>query len=133
MKQKVLRTSPPRGWLAPLLLLLALAFSAHAQSTLRGKVTDNIGDPLPGVNILIKGTASGVTTDGSGEYTIEIPAPGSVLVFSFIGFGGVLFLIEHKAEILALTAAITFISLYFTSKKISGKCSSCSLPQRGKQ
>lgn len=54
-------------------------------------------------------------------------------VFSFIGFGGILFLIEHKAEILALTAAITFISLYFTSKKISGKCSSCSLPPRGKQ
>jgi TonB-dependent starch-binding outer membrane protein SusC len=89
MKQKLLLTSPPGGWLVPLLLMLALAFSAHAQNTLRGKVTDDVGDPLPGVNILIKGTATGVTTDGSGEYTIEIPSPGSVLVFSFIGFSTV--------------------------------------------
>jgi TonB-linked SusC/RagA family outer membrane protein len=85
MNRKLLLTSPPGGLLA-LLLLLVLAFSAQAQNTLRGKVTDNVGDPLPGVNILIKGTATGVTTDGSGDYAIEIPAPGSILVFSFIGF-----------------------------------------------
>lgn len=49
-------------------------------------------------------------------------------VFSFVGFGGVLFLIEHKAEVTALTLGVVFLSLYFTSKRIAGKCDYCSVP-----
>ena len=41
--------------------------------------------PMPGVNVLIKGSASGTTTDGSGAYTIRAD-DGDVLVFSFIGY-----------------------------------------------
>ena len=48
-------------------------------------------------------------------------------VFSFIGFGGVLFLVEHKAEVMALTGTIVLLSFYFTSKRISGNCDSCSI------
>lgn len=44
------------------------------------------GGPLPGVNVVIKGTAQGTTTDLNGKYTIQVPDPNTVLVFSFIGF-----------------------------------------------
>jgi TonB-linked SusC/RagA family outer membrane protein len=69
------------------LLLLVSTVPAFAQTTtVRGKVTDNTGEALPGVSILIKGTSSGAITDASGDYTVDAPAPSSVLVFSFIGY-----------------------------------------------
>ncbi len=51
-----------------------------------GIVTDEKGGPLPGVNVIIKGTTIGTTTDVNGKYTLEISDPNAVLVFSFIGF-----------------------------------------------
>ncbi len=51
-----------------------------------GKVTDETGAELPGVNILVKGTQKGTTTDVNGEYTIAVPNEQSVLVFSFVGY-----------------------------------------------
>ena len=57
------------------------------QQTVTGKVTDaSTGDPLPGVNIIIDGTTTGVTTDINGEYTINVPGEESVLVFSYVGY-----------------------------------------------
>ncbi len=51
-----------------------------------GRVIDEDGTALPGVNVVIKGTTSGTTTDGDGRYSIEVPDANSVLVFSFVGF-----------------------------------------------
>lgn len=51
-----------------------------------GAVTDPVGMGLPGVNILIKGTQSGTTTDENGKYALEIPDAGATLVFSFVGY-----------------------------------------------
>lgn len=69
-------------------MCLAIAWSdASAQErTVSGRVTaaeDN--SPLPGVNVVIKGTTTGTVTDGSGNYNIEAPSGGGTLVFSFIG------------------------------------------------
>ncbi|MCH7658973.1 MAG: carboxypeptidase-like regulatory domain-containing protein, partial [Bacteroidetes bacterium] len=50
-----------------------------------GKVTDEDGNPLPGVNILIKGTLTGTITNVDGNYSIEVEDIDAVLVFSFIG------------------------------------------------
>jgi len=67
-------------------LLLALVYPVAAQdSPVTGKVTDQDGAALPGVNILIKGSASGTTTDVEGKYVLQVPA-GGILVFSFIGY-----------------------------------------------
>jgi iron complex outermembrane receptor protein len=44
------------------------------------------GEKLPAVNILIEGTNIGVVSDGSGQFSIEVPAPSSVLLFSYIGY-----------------------------------------------
>ena len=51
-----------------------------------GRVTEESGQPLPGVNVLIKGTTIGTTTDADGEYALQVPDENSVLVFSFIGY-----------------------------------------------
>lgn len=55
------------------------------QVVVTGKITDATSAPLPGVNILIKGTSSGTVSDSNGDYSIEVSDPNAVLVFSFIG------------------------------------------------
>jgi hypothetical protein len=52
-------------------------------------------------------------------------------LFSFIGFGGVVFLTEHKAEVTAITAGIVMLSFYLTSRRIAGKCDSCGIQGKG--
>ncbi|OZI09755.1 hypothetical protein BWI93_02505 [Siphonobacter sp. BAB-5385] len=51
-----------------------------------GTVTDEKGEPLPGVNILVKGTQRGVATDVKGQYRLRVADENAVLVFSFVGF-----------------------------------------------
>jgi TonB-dependent starch-binding outer membrane protein SusC len=53
--------------------------------TVTGRVTEG-NEPLPGVNVLIKGTSSGTVTDVNGRYSIEAPSANSVLVYSFVGY-----------------------------------------------
>ena len=61
--------------------------SIVAERTIKGKVTDKSnGDGLPGVNVVVKGSSVGTTTDGSGNYSISVADQGSTLVFSFVGF-----------------------------------------------
>lgn len=51
-----------------------------------GRVTDETGAAFPGVNVLVKGSSSGQTTDADGKYSIEVPDANSVLIFSFVGY-----------------------------------------------
>jgi TonB-linked SusC/RagA family outer membrane protein len=60
-----------------------MQFSFAQEKTVTGVVTDATG-PLPGVNILVKGTKTGVQTDFDGKYSIKAKT-GDVLVFSFVG------------------------------------------------
>lgn len=50
-----------------------------------GKVTNELGEPMPGVNVVVKGTTTGTTTDSEGNYKLSAPEDG-VMVFSFIGY-----------------------------------------------
>ena len=54
--------------------------------TLKGKVVDEKGAPLPGVTVVLKGTTVGTATDPKGEFTLKLPEGNHVLQFSFIGF-----------------------------------------------
>lgn len=54
--------------------------------TVTGQVLDENNSPLPSVNIIIKGTTVGTTTDASGRFSITVPDEDAVLVFSFIGY-----------------------------------------------
>jgi TonB-linked SusC/RagA family outer membrane protein len=51
-----------------------------------GKVTDENGSSLPGVNILVKGTTIGTVTDETGLYNLDATDENAILIFSFIGF-----------------------------------------------
>ena len=55
------------------------------QTTVSGMVTDADGAPLPGANVLVKGTTNGTQTDFDGNYTINADS-NATLVFSYIGF-----------------------------------------------
>ena len=52
---------------------------------IRGRITDDTGVPLPGVNVVIKGTRYGTQTDLDGFYRVSVP-PGRELTFSYVGF-----------------------------------------------
>lgn len=52
---------------------------------IQGKVTSSDGSPLPGVNVVVKGTATGGITDAQGNYQVPSPEPNQYLVFSFLG------------------------------------------------
>jgi TonB-dependent starch-binding outer membrane protein SusC len=54
--------------------------------TVSGTVSDEFGNPLPGVNVLVKQTTNGTTTDADGKYSISVAAGTETLVFSFIGY-----------------------------------------------
>lgn len=73
-------------------ILLVWIISLVAQTSwaqervVTGKVTSQEdGSPLPGVNVVLKGTTNGGVTDADGNYKINVPAKGGVVVFSFIG------------------------------------------------
>lgn len=72
--------------------LLPFAFiffsiTAFAQLTnVKGKVTSKLGTPVIGANINVKGSSTGTTTDGNGNYSINISKPNSILVFSYVGY-----------------------------------------------
>ena len=68
-------------------LLLLFCHWANAQDRpVSGTVTDQTGTVFAGVNIVVKGTSTGTLTDTSGKYSINA-STGSILVFSFVGFG----------------------------------------------
>lgn len=72
-----------------LLLLILVGQTALAQQkTIRGKISGDKGDALPGATVLIKGTSVGTTTNGDGNYTLNIPDGNAngTLVVSFIGY-----------------------------------------------
>ncbi|MER2996793.1 TonB family protein [Pontibacter populi] len=52
----------------------------------QGKVTDEIGNPLPGVTVQVKGTMQGVSTDVNGNFSLQMPEGKNTLTFRYIGF-----------------------------------------------
>lgn len=76
-----------------LFILSMLNYDAHAtitefnqQTAVNGTVIDELGVPVPGVNVVAKGTQVGAVTDFDGKYSITVPPGASTLVFSAIGF-----------------------------------------------
>ncbi len=54
--------------------------------TVKGKVTGEKGEELPGVNVVVKGTGTGTVSDAQGRFSINIKENNSILTFSFIGY-----------------------------------------------
>ena len=70
------------------ILTLLLAFVVHLsfaqEKTVSGTVSDASGMPLPGVNILVKGTTNGTQSDFDGNYSITVNV-GDVLTYTYVG------------------------------------------------
>ncbi|HEU5290057.1 MAG TPA: von Willebrand factor type A domain-containing protein [Cyclobacteriaceae bacterium] len=73
-------------WILAMLVFTTLGFAAPETRTITGTVTSaEDGSALPGVNVVLKGTATGTATDSKGKYSIQVPGTGGTLVFSFVG------------------------------------------------
>jgi len=117
-----------------MLPLLLMSFWTFGQVVkVHGGVTDESGEPLPGVNVVIKGTTQGSITDINGKYQIEADGKAT-LVFSFIGYNSRDEIIGNRKEInVKLTQSNLQVDEvvvvgYGTAKKsdISGSVSSVS-------
>lgn len=141
MKKKLLLRWPdsrlfsglPR--LCLLLMLLAGWTAALAQThTISGQVIDETGQGMPGVNIIMKGTTVGTTTDADGRYSLEITGSDAVLVYSFIGYNTLEEPVGQRTVLnVSLTASVETLSEvvvvgYGTQKKsdITGSIASVS-------
>ncbi|MEZ4904661.1 MAG: carboxypeptidase-like regulatory domain-containing protein [Spirosomataceae bacterium] len=63
-----------------------IAYTGYAQRFVTGTITSKDEGVLPGVNVLLKGSRTGVATDNTGSFKISVPDDNAVLVFSFIGY-----------------------------------------------
>lgn len=88
-----------------------------------GQITDNTGQPMAGVNILVKGTTTGTTSNSEGNFAIEA-SPGDILIFSFIGYTSVEISLADQTVInlsmhedIANLAAVTINAGYYSTTK----------------
>ena len=70
-------------WIFTLLVALTMQFSFAQEKTVSGVVSDNVG-PIPGANVVVKGTTRSAQTDMDGKYSVKAKQ-GETLVFSFLG------------------------------------------------
>ncbi len=110
-----------------LLMLVALCLLSsisYAQSfTVKGVVTDEVGDPIPGVNVLDIANNNGTITDVNGQYLLQLPSNSVELQFSFVGMAPQTVAVGGRSEIhVQLQSAITeldnvLVVAYGTSTK----------------
>lgn len=81
-------------------------YGSRGSNLLRGRVLDVNGSPIPGVNVVIKGTSTGAVTDAEGFYSIPANA-AQTLVFSFIGYSAQEVQVGNRAQVDAILALDT--------------------------
>ena len=78
MKEKLQSRSATVALGLLFMLFSQVAWSQHAIS---GKITDENGQGIPGVNVIVEGSSNGTTTDAEGTYRLTVAAEGDALVF----------------------------------------------------
>ncbi len=97
-----------RSVLSLFLFAFAVSLAFGQQRTVTGKVTDETGGPLPGVNIVLQGTTTGTMSDSEGNYSISVPGPEAVLTFSFISYASLNVTVGDRKTIdVTMVAAIS--------------------------
>lgn len=92
------------------LLGMVTALSLSAQTTVKGVVTDENGEPLIGAGVMVEGSTTGTITGIDGDYVLTVPANAVNLVFSFIGLADQTVAINGQTEInVVLKADQTFL------------------------
>jgi TonB-linked SusC/RagA family outer membrane protein len=91
----------------------------------KGKIMDAKGEPLSGVSVLVKGTATGVSTDVNGAFSINVPDGKSILVVSYVGFEAQEVSVSGQSSVVitmvALNSQLTDVVVvgYGTQKKVT--------------
>jgi len=105
------------GILAALCVGLTQAHAVKTEENLqerivKGRITSaDDNQAFPGVNILVKGTTRGTVTDTEGNYTLDVPSPEAVLIFSAIGYKTIEMVIGSRTSIdLAMEPDVTALS-----------------------
>jgi TonB-dependent starch-binding outer membrane protein SusC len=62
------------------------SISNMQQVKITGTVTDETGNPLPGVNIMVEGTTTGTISDQNGKYSLDVPGRNAVILYTFVGY-----------------------------------------------
>lgn len=93
-----------------LLTALTVQITFAQERAVSGTVVDDSGLPIPGVNVIVKGTTTSTQTDFDGKYQIQA-APQQVLVFSFVGMG--------TKEVTAATATVN-VTLEMEATELEG-------------
>lgn len=104
-----------------LLIGSVLFIAADSSREITGKVTDDQGAPLAGVNVIIKNSNRGTLTDSYGKYRITILPSDKVLVYSFIGYDNKEVLINNQSiiNVQLVSSAISLDELVITSERES--------------
>lgn len=81
--------------------LFLLSFNVtQSQSKVNGTITDaKNGSPIPGVNVILKGTSNGTSSDFDGNYSINVSGEKPVLIFSSVGYKTVEILVDNQSTI----------------------------------
>ena len=124
-----------RSWLVALFSFLMLFTINHVQAKnslydgadkpVKGKITDDKGNPLSDVSVSIKGTKKGVITDQNGNFTITVPDGKTILVVSFVGYDVQEINVQDKTDIVVRLATTTskledvIVVGYGTQKKVT--------------
>jgi TonB-linked SusC/RagA family outer membrane protein len=78
---------------------------SQAERTVTGTVRDEQGEGLPGVNVVLKGTQRGATTDAQGQFRLVVPDGPAVLVFSFVGYQSQELTVGNQTQVLITLVA----------------------------
>ncbi|RED99799.1 SusC/RagA family TonB-linked outer membrane protein [Marinoscillum furvescens] len=104
------------GGFACLFFMFVLSLPAYSQMTVKGTVSSEDGETLPGVTVLIKGTTTGTVTDLDGQYVIGA-STDDVLVFSSVGFNAVELAVNGRSQI---DAVLTYDVQSLTEVVVTG-------------
>jgi TonB-linked SusC/RagA family outer membrane protein len=85
--------------LIALLLMVVSTFSFGQAFTVKGVLTSETGETLPGASVILKGTTTGTTTDVDGKYALNLPDAKGILVFTYIGYIGQEVAVANKSQI----------------------------------
>lgn len=91
--------------------MILLSLSAYAQYTVTGIVSDDTGESLFGVNVLVEGTTLGTVTDLDGAYSLEVPSENATLLFSYLGY-------ETQSTIVSSSSNVVDINLSQSSSTL---------------
>lgn len=83
------------------LIMISAVVPLYGQggTSVRGKVTDATGMPIPGVTVVVKGSTSGTVTDIDGNYSIPVSNEADILVFSFVGMTTQEVVVSNQSQI----------------------------------